>query len=146
MLLTEYKGNREYALPRSYGSIHLLTGYEGNNQFILSLRYHLHVFSEAMPRKIVGTGCYYPHIKYISVLLYWTTVHVYVVPRSYVYTYWLGIRVITLLLSTRYQILSSALPLKIVGTEGRITVLLPEYQVYKCFIILNNCAFQNSKL
>jgi hypothetical protein len=35
---------------------------------------------------------------------------------------------------------------KIFGTEGTIKVLLPEYQVYKCFIILNNCAIQNSKL
>ena len=33
-----------------------------------------------------------------------------------------------------------------VGTEGTIKVLLPEYQVYKCFIMLNNCAIQNSKL
>jgi hypothetical protein len=32
------------------------------------------------------------------------------------------------------------------GTEGTIKVLLPEYQVYKCFIKLNNCAIQNSKL
>jgi len=31
-------------------------------------------------------------------------------------------------------------------TEGTIKVLLPEIQVYKCFIILNNCAIQNSKL
>jgi hypothetical protein len=37
-------------------------------------------------------------------------------------------------------------PRTIVGTEGTIKVLLPEYQVYKCFIILNNCAIQNSKL
>ena len=35
---------------------------------------------------------------------------------------------------------------KIVGTEGKIQVLLPKYQVYKCFIILNNSAIQNSKL
>jgi hypothetical protein len=35
---------------------------------------------------------------------------------------------------------------KIVGTEGTIKVLLPEYLVYKCFIILNNCAILNSKL
>ena len=41
---------------------------------------------------------------------------------------------------------SDARPRKIVGTEGTIKVLLPEYQVYKCFIILNNCAIQNSKL
>jgi hypothetical protein len=34
----------------------------------------------------------------------------------------------------------------IVGTEGTTKVLLPEYQVYKCFIILNNCAIQNSIL
>ena len=35
--------------------------------------------------------------------------------------------------------------LKIVGTEGIIKVLLPEYQVYKCFII--HCTEQlcNSK-
>ena len=32
------------------------------------------------------------------------------------------------------------------GTEGTIKVLLPEYQVYKCFIILINCAIQNSEL
>ena len=56
-------------------------------------------------------------------------------------------RVITLLLSPRYQLFSKATPMKIVGTEGTINVLLlPEYQVYKCFIILNNCAIQNSKL
>ena len=65
---------------------------------------------------------------------------------SIVYTYWLGMRVITLLLSTRYQLYSEATSRKIVGTEGTIKVLLPEYQVYKCFIILNNCAIQNSKL
>jgi hypothetical protein len=62
------------------------------------------------------------------------------------YTYWLGMRVITLLLPPRYQLFSEATPRKIVGTEGTIKVLLPEYQVYKCFIILNNCAIQNSKL
>ena len=56
-------------------------------------------------------------------------------------------RVIALLLSPRYQLFSEAMPRKIVGTEGTIKVLLlPEYQVYKCFIILNNCAIQNSKL
>ena len=55
-------------------------------------------------------------------------------------------RVIALLLSLRYQLFSEATPRKIVGTEGTIKVLLPEYQVYKCFIILNNCAIQNSKL
>ena len=54
-------------------------------------------------------------------------------------------RVIVLLLSPRYQLFSEATPRKIVGTEGTIKVLLPEYQVYK-FIILNNCAIQNSKL
>jgi hypothetical protein len=32
------------------------------------------------------------------------------------------------------------MPRTIVGAEGLIKVLLPEYQVYKCFIILNNCA------
>ena len=55
-------------------------------------------------------------------------------------------RVIALLLSPRYQLFSDATQRKIVGTEGTIKVLLPEYQVYKCFIILNNCAIQNSKL
>jgi hypothetical protein len=39
-----------------------------------------------------------------------------------------------------------ATPRKIFVTEGTIKVLLPEYQVYKCFIILNNCAILNSKL
>ena len=62
------------------------------------------------------------------------------------YTYSLGMRVIALLLSPRYQLLSEATPSTIVGTEGTIKVLLSEYQVYKCFIILNNCAIQNSKL
>jgi hypothetical protein len=57
-----------------------------------------------------------------------------------------GMRVIALLLSPRYKLFSEATPRKIVGTEGTIKVLLPEYQVYKCFIILNNCAIQNSKL
>jgi hypothetical protein len=55
-------------------------------------------------------------------------------------------RIIALLLSPRYQLISAATPMKIVGTEGTIKVLLPEYQVYNCFIILNNCALQNSKL
>ena len=63
-----------------------------------------------------------------------------------VYTYWLGMRVIALLLSPRYQLLSEATPRTIVGTEGTIKVLLPEYQVYKCFIILNNCAIKHFKL
>ena len=62
-----------------------------------------------------------------------------------VYTYWLGMRVIALLLSPRYQLLSEATPRTIVGTEGTIKVLLPEYQVYKCFIILNNCAIKHFK-
>ena len=62
------------------------------------------------------------------------------------YIYWLGMRVIALLLSPRYQLFSEATPRNIVGTEGTIKVILPEYQVYKCFIILNNCACQNSKL
>jgi hypothetical protein len=57
-----------------------------------------------------------------------------------------GMRVIALLLSPRYKLFSEATPRKIVGTEETIKVLLPEYQVYKCFIILNNCAIQNSKL
>ena len=64
---------------------------------------------------------------------------------SIVYTYWLGMRVIALLLSPRYQLFSETTPSKIFGTEGTIKVLLPEYQVYKYFIILNNCAIQNSK-
>jgi hypothetical protein len=63
-----------------------------------------------------------------------------------VYPYCLDMRVIALLLSTRYQQASEAATGKIVGTEKTIKVLLPEYQVYKCFIILNNCAIQNSKL
>ena len=46
------------------------------------------------------------------------------------------------LLSPRYQLFSEATPRKIVGTDGTIKVLLPEYQVYKCFI---NCAIENSK-
>jgi hypothetical protein len=58
----------------------------------------------------------------------------------------LTMRVIALLLSPRYQLFSEATPRKTVGTEGTIKVLLPKYQVYKCFIILNNCAIQNSKL
>jgi len=62
------------------------------------------------------------------------------------YTYWLGMRVIALLLSSRYQLFSEATPRTIVGTVGTINVLLPEYQIYKCFIILNNSAIQNSKL
>jgi hypothetical protein len=37
-------------------------------------------------------------------------------------------------------------PTKIVGTERSIEVLLSEYQVYKCFIKLNSCAIQVSKL
>jgi hypothetical protein len=55
-------------------------------------------------------------------------------------------RVIVLLLFPRYQLFSEATPRKIVGTEEAIKVPLPEYQVYKCFIILNNCAIQISKL
>jgi hypothetical protein len=55
-------------------------------------------------------------------------------------------KVIAFLLSPRYQLFSEAAPRKIVGTEGTIKVLLPEYQGYKCFIILNTCAIQNSKL
>ena len=47
-----------------------------------------------------------------------------------VYTYWLGMRVIALLLSSRYQLFSEATWRKIVGTKGTIKVLLPEYQVY----------------
>ena len=55
-------------------------------------------------------------------------------------------RVIAPLLSPWYQLFSETVPRKIVGTERTIKVLLPEYQVYKCFIILNNCAIQISKL
>jgi hypothetical protein len=44
------------------------------------------------------------------------------------------------------QLFSEATPRKIGGTEGTIKVLLPQYQVDKCFIILNNCTIQNSKL
>jgi hypothetical protein len=44
-------------------------------------------------------------------------------------------RIIALVLSPRYQLFSEATPRKIVGTEGTIKVLLPEYQVYKCFIM-----------
>jgi hypothetical protein len=55
-------------------------------------------------------------------------------------------RVIALLLSPGYQLFSEATPRKIVGTEGTIKRLLPEYQIYDYFIILNNCAIQNSKL
>ena len=36
------------------------------------------------------------------------------------YTYWLGMRVIALLFSPRYQLLSEVMPRKIVGTEGTI--------------------------
>jgi uncharacterized protein with PQ loop repeat len=70
----------------------------------------------------------------------------YATPSPILYTYWLGMRVITLLLSPMYHLFSEATPKKIVGTEGEIKVILPEYQVYKCFKILNNCAIQNSKL
>jgi hypothetical protein len=45
-------------------------------------------------------------------------------------------RVMSLLFSPRYQLFSEATPRKIGGTEGTVKVLLPEYQVYKCFIIL----------
>jgi hypothetical protein len=38
-------------------------------------------------------------------------------------------RVIALLLSPRYQLFSEALPLKIVGTEGTIKVLIKNYPV-----------------
>jgi hypothetical protein len=55
-------------------------------------------------------------------------------------------RVIALLLFPRYQLFSEATPRNIIGTEGTIKVLIPEYQVYEYFIILNNCAIQNSKL
>jgi hypothetical protein len=55
-------------------------------------------------------------------------------------------RVIAHLLFLGYQLFSEVTPRKIVGTEGTLKVLLPEYQVYKCFIILNNYAIQNSKL
>jgi hypothetical protein len=51
-------------------------------------------------------------------------------------------RVIVFVLSPRYQLFSEATPRKIVDTEWTIKLLLPEYQVYKCCIILNNCAIQ----
>jgi hypothetical protein len=38
-------------------------------------------------------------------------------------------RVIALVSSPRYQLFSEAMQRKIVGTEGTIKVLLPEYQV-----------------
>jgi hypothetical protein len=43
-------------------------------------------------------------------------------------------------------IFSEATPRNIVSTGRTIKVLIPEYQVYQYFIILNNCAIQNSKL
>jgi len=46
-------------------------------------------------------------------------------------------------LSEQFQ---NPIQVTIVGTKGIIQVVLPEYQVYKCFIILNNCAIQNCKL
>jgi hypothetical protein len=46
-------------------------------------------------------------------------------------------------LSEQFQ---NPIQVTIVGTKGIIQVLLPTYQVYKCFIILNNCAIQNCKL
>jgi hypothetical protein len=52
-------------------------------------------------------------------------------------------RAIALLVSSIYQLLSEATPRTIVGTEGTIKVLLPEYQANKYFNILNNCAIQN---
>ena len=55
-------------------------------------------------------------------------------------------RVIALLFFSRYQLLSEAPLRAIVGIEGTIKVILPKYQVYKCFIILNNCAIQTFKL
>jgi hypothetical protein len=73
-------------------------------------------------------------------------VQLFVLVHPIIYTYWLGMRLIALLLFPRYQLFSEAPPRKIVGTEGTIKVLLPEYQVYKYFIILNNCAILNSKL
>ena len=43
-------------------------------------------------------------------------------------------------------IFSEATPRNIVSTGRTIKVLIPEYQVYQYFIILNNCSIQNSKL
>jgi hypothetical protein len=54
-------------------------------------------------------------------------------------------RVIALLLSPLYQLFSSALPQKIVGTLGTIKVLLPDYQVYKCNNFQNIIIFERSK-
>jgi hypothetical protein len=53
-------------------SIHLLPGYEGNNTFIVPM-----VPTIFRGKLLVQRGllrCYYPNIKYISVLLNWTTV------------------------------------------------------------------------
>jgi len=53
---------------------------------------------------------------------------------------------ITCIVPKVHQLLSEATPMTIVGTEGTMKVILPEYQVYECFIILSNCAIQNSEL
>jgi hypothetical protein len=49
-------------------------------------------------------------------------------------------RVKALLLSPRYQLLSEATPRTIVGTEGTIQVLLPEYRkgVYNLIEVISN--------
>jgi hypothetical protein len=76
----------------------------------------------------------------------WTQSYVstdFEIPMQILYTYWLGMRVIALLLFPRYQLFSEATPRKIVCKEGTIKVLLPKYQIYKYFNILNNCAIQN---
>jgi hypothetical protein len=42
--------------------------------------------------------------------------------KETLYTYWLGMRIVTLVLSPRYQLLSETAPRTIVGTEGTIKV------------------------
>ena len=65
--------------------------------------------------------------------------------RWVLYTYWLGMRVIALLLYSRYQlpVLSESTPRTKLIQRGQKKLYYPNI---KCFIILNNCAIQNSKL
>jgi hypothetical protein len=81
----------------------------------------------------------------LSPLMLWVRISIRAKCRT-LYTYWLCMRVMTLLFSTRYQLFSEATPRKIKSAEGSIKVLLPEYQIYMCIIILNNYAIQNFKL
>jgi len=53
--------------------------------------------------------------------------------------YRLDIRVIAILLFPLYQLFSSALPRKIVGTLGTIKMLLRSYPVNKCILITRFC-------